>query len=75
MSSSASRLRLFRARQRDGKIVLPIEVDEVPFTEMLVTGGWLDPAHVDDRDAMARAAARLLRALIEENETRFDHPF
>jgi hypothetical protein len=72
MKSAAARLRRFRERQREGKVVLKIEVDLVDHTEMLIAAGLLRAWDDDeDRATIEAATARLLRALAREEETRF----
>jgi hypothetical protein len=68
--TAAARQRARRARQRDGKILLHVEADEVALTEALISGGFLDPAHVDDRDRIAAAVERLL-AVVTRDDPRF----
>jgi hypothetical protein len=41
-------------------VVLPVEVDEVDHVEMLLATGFLPPHQAEDRDAIAKATARLL---------------
>lgn len=66
-SGDAARQRRRRERMRDGKIVLTVEADEVALTEALVVGGFLDPAHVDDRARIAAAVERLLGVVTRDN--------
>jgi hypothetical protein len=61
--SSAARQQRHRARERRGKVVLHIEADEVELIEALLIGGFLDPAHIDDRGRVERAVERLLLVL------------
>jgi len=63
-SRAAGKQRRRRARQREGKICLTIEVHEVPLVEALVDAGFL-PKDVDhDRAAIAAAVERLLVAAV-----------
>ena len=52
-----------------GRIMLHnIGADEVALTEALLAGGFLDPAHVDDRERIERAVERLLEALTSAHD-------
>ena len=66
MSAAALRQRLHRARERNGKIVLRIEADEVGLTEALITAKLLDPLVDHDRAAVEAAAARMLELIIAD---------
>ena len=67
MSSAAARQRAHRARQREGKIMLMIEANEVDLTEALLAGGFLDPAHAEDRARIEAATERMLAVLVTHN--------
>jgi hypothetical protein len=60
---AASRQRAHRERQREGKIVLSVTVDEVALCEALVSGGFLDPVNADNRAEIEAAVERLLDTL------------
>ena len=59
-STGAERSRALRKRRRQGAIVCPIEVDR-RIRETMIDVGWLNPEHGDCREAVAAAAAELLR--------------
>jgi hypothetical protein len=58
-----------RARRRERKVVLRVEVYEVALVEALPGGGFLAPEHVDDRADIKAAVGRLLSvATVEQSE-------
>jgi hypothetical protein len=68
MSTPAHRQAAYRRRQRDGRCVLLVEVDEVALEVLLVRAGLLSPGVEHDREALSAALARqidLLAALEE----------
>jgi hypothetical protein len=66
MTADALRQRLHRARERTGKIVLRIEIDEVGLTEALIAAKMLDPRIDHDRAAVEAAVARMLELIIAD---------
>ena len=52
-----------RARQRAGKVVLPIEIDEVALTEWLIDNHML-PTWTEDRSAIAHALQQQIENLL-----------
>jgi hypothetical protein len=58
--SAADRTRRYRARQRSGRSVLSIEVDEVNLGELLVRVGAADMMDTDDRIILAGRLQQLL---------------
>jgi hypothetical protein len=67
--TGASRLKKFRARQREGKIVLHIEVDSFEHTQMLIAAGLLDGEWSEnDRRAIEEATEKLLRTFSVEDD-------
>jgi hypothetical protein len=56
----ADRLRRHRARQRAGRVVVSVEVDEVVVSEFLITASLLDATQADDRAALAKAVEKLI---------------
>lgn len=60
LSTAADRKRRYRARQRDGVIVVPLPVPASTIAA-LADVGWLDPERQDDREAIADALIRQLR--------------
>lgn len=62
--SDAERMKLYRARTSAGVIVLGIPVDEVAFTECLLSIRRLHPQAEDNRTALAIAAKRVLEDFI-----------
>jgi hypothetical protein len=69
--------REWRARERNGQILLRVVVDEVELAVALVDRGLLDPAQADSRAALTRAAERALAQLCRETSRtaaqRFDN--
>ena len=65
MASAADRVRRMRARQREGRAVLRIEVDAIGLADLLARTGFIDPWNADN-PAKLRAA---LEAMIEELAT------
>ena len=53
-------MRRYRARRAAGKIVLPVEVDDVDLAERLIEAGFLPRRLADDRRALKDAAERYL---------------
>jgi hypothetical protein len=72
MSPVAVRLQRFRQRQACGRVCLTIEVDEIAVTEVLIAAGVLSPGVDHGRGELERAVERLLAALSQEHETRFN---
>lgn len=62
--TGAERARRHRRRQRAGRIVLSLEVDEVDHVEMLIEAGFLCRSGAEDRDEIAAATARLVERLV-----------
>ena len=60
LSPGARYTRLWRARERAGKILLKLEQDEAELVVGLVAQGLLDPNVADRRDAVNAAAAKAL---------------
>ena len=73
ISRGAIRQRRHRARQRDGKIVIMVEADEVALTEQLVVAGFLPAADMDNRAAVKAALERVI-AIWAQDVTRNDMP-
>jgi hypothetical protein len=63
MSTAADRLRLHRARQRSGKMVLSVEVDRWRHVDLLQRVGLLREWDEMDRRKIEAATARLLLAI------------
>jgi hypothetical protein len=63
-------MRKSRERQAAGRLLLPIEVDEVELVEVLVAHGVLDPIMADDKAAIARAVERVLEAIVRDAQQR-----
>lgn len=59
MTPAALRARRYRARRRDGRICITLEIDHVSVAEALVAAGVLDYQSFDDPDAIARALERV----------------
>lgn len=55
MTSHADRIRRSRERQASGRILIPVEFDEVELTDALVRAGWLSPLAADDPEAVRMA--------------------
>jgi len=63
---STRRVQQFRTRQRTGKILLTIEVDEVLLVEALVDGRLLYRHLADDHVAITRALEKAVAAFCKE---------
>jgi len=63
---STQRVQQFRTRQRTGKILLTIEVDEVLLVEALVESRPLYQHLADDRGAITRALEKAVAAFCKE---------
>jgi hypothetical protein len=59
-SLGARYTRAWRRREKSGRILLRIEVDEAALAAMLVERRWLDPLLADDRKSLTAAAERVL---------------
>ena len=59
-TTAAVKQRNYRARRRDGRIVLQIEVSEVDLSEALRAAGFLDADDMDNREALATALERVI---------------
>lgn len=58
---SAAKKRRWRARQRNGVVVLPIEVNEHDVAAAMIESGRLDERQALDRAELKRAAEILVR--------------
>jgi hypothetical protein len=66
MAISTQRVQQFRTRQRTGKILLTIEVDEVLLVEALIEARLLYRHLADDRGAITRALEQAVAAFCKE---------
>jgi hypothetical protein len=77
LSPGARYTRAWRARERAGRCLLRLEVDEAALAVTLVDRGLLDPSEADSRAALNRAAERALAQLCRETSRpaaeRFDN--
>jgi hypothetical protein len=64
MSSAAERMKASRQRARNGKAIVPVEIDLLPVTELLIDKGLLPITDAEDRGAIGRALEKLLALLI-----------
>lgn len=55
----AARMRRYRHRQRDGRMVLTIEIG-VELVDLMVRTGWLEPRDCHERDEIARALTAMV---------------
>src|SRR5262245_50271183 len=62
----------WRARERAGRCLLKIEVDEAQLVVALVDAGLLDPRIADDRAALTEAAQRALALYLAGEGSRHD---
>jgi hypothetical protein len=69
MSTAAARMRRRRAREREGKAVLRIEVDEIEVAEVLCAARLLDPVLNHSREDIARGIEKLLAAIARDGTT------
>jgi hypothetical protein len=65
-----ARYRRYRQRQREGVLVVPVEVRE-PIVEALISVGWLSAYLADNRESVRAAMQQLLDAFAN-NATRRD---
>jgi hypothetical protein len=61
--TATARKRLERDRRKNGKILLPIEFDEVHVVEVLISAGYLHPNDADHREKIRIAIEKLLARL------------
>ena len=57
----AANQRHYRARRRDGGVVVPVAIDDVLVPQALAAFGFLDQRDVDNREAIGHAIERLLQ--------------
>ena len=67
--SQAERDSRRRRRRRDGTVVLPVEVQEIDFSNALFAEGFL-PEETDDRLALTRGLQRVVDLWVREITTR-----
>ncbi len=65
MASSANRWQRYRARKRNGRVLLEIEVDEVAVEQLLYHHGELPPDGAHDHAELTNALTKLLDRLID----------
>lgn len=58
----AERIRRLRRRRAEGRIVLPVEVDEGRLVDVLIRARKLHPAASDNRDSIRKALEGLIEA-------------
>jgi hypothetical protein len=63
MSTHAEKQRRYRERQRDGIIILQVEVNESDFATYLQENRLIDTGRADDRRALSRATSRYLQRI------------
>lgn len=63
MSTVSFRVREHRARQKAGRVVLAVEVDEVKLVAALIDSRLLDATAADDREAIERATEKLIEEI------------
>ncbi|MGE4254818.1 MAG: hypothetical protein AB7E84_06345 [Xanthobacteraceae bacterium] len=69
-TANAIRLKRRRARCKAGRVVLPVEADEIDLIEMLIDAGLLAPQDAEDRQTVAHAAARFLDGAVCDHRKR-----
>jgi len=62
-AARSARQRAYRARKHEGRITLPVEVDEVALTAALIEAGLLRPAEQEDRRKLAEALTKVIEIL------------
>jgi hypothetical protein len=72
MTSAAARMRALRQRVRNGVAIVPVELSLRPVTEYLVDANLLQPAQVEDRQAIGVAIQNLLDLLMAAQHLRRD---
>ena len=60
----ADRQRTYRRRAAAGKIIVPIEIDEIETAQLLVDGEFLATENCENREAIAAAIEALIAGLI-----------
>ena len=66
MSSVALRVREHRARQKAGRAVFAVECSEHDLGQALIAARLLDPALVDDKNAIASSLNEMVRLFCGE---------
>ena len=67
LSSPAARSRRYRQRNRNGNLLVHLEIDEVGLLELLKDHGVLSRDNADNRDAIDAALKELIERLIAAN--------
>jgi hypothetical protein len=66
MATAAARMERYRARQRTGRIIVPVEIDDVIVIDALILAGLLAEDARDDRVAIGRAIEALISVTMRE---------
>ena len=74
MAAAATRMRRYRARQKAGRRVVPVEVTP-EIEDSLVRAGWLDLQDLGNRTAVGEAVAQLLRWFDQVGGSNVNGPF
>jgi hypothetical protein len=64
-SAATNRWQRYRARKRNGRVVLEIEADEVAVEILLIRHGLLGATGAEDHEVLAAALGQLVERLIE----------
>jgi hypothetical protein len=70
MTSAAARMKILRQRARNGVAVVSVEINLRLVTKYLVDAELLQPAQVDDRQAIGIAIRNLLDLLMADQRLR-----
>jgi hypothetical protein len=69
LAPSTLRTRRWREREKNGRILLRLELDEAALVVGLVDRNLLDPLVADERGAIATAAAKALKIFCDAGDT------
>ena len=70
--SSADRQRRHHRRIVNGRMIIPVEIDDTAVPELLIAAEFLSPDAGDDRAAIGHAIERLIEALVVADASAHD---
>ena len=65
-TANAARVQRARQRRRQGLVVFSFEGDEIEVPEILIEAKCLDPADIENRDAISKALTRWFDVIKKE---------
>ena len=65
-SANAERVARCYARRKQGKVVRPVEIDEIEVTDFLIASRFLQVTAIDDKQAVSKALAELIDKIVKE---------